>query len=206
MNKFSRFQFPIHSIRPRGERLIEVYSIKLERRVQCFGELAYQLWVLLETNPKIESFCERPGSFEIGSGKRLADFWTLENSQEEFLLIKRSSLDLIVCSTASDTPVRIVTLSDLAASRFWINNWQRFLPLLVTYREHMSPSILRSIVKFIKEPTQLSRIEREFVTGDPTIIRAALFHLLHQGLLAAPSLHVEPFSYLTYFEPTGGVL
>jgi hypothetical protein len=203
MNNFSRFQAPIQSVRPRGERLIEAFSIKLGRRVQCFGELAYQLWILLETNPAIDSLCERPALIDVGVGKRLADFWHSKNSHEEFLLINRSTHESIECRSPSEIPIRIITLSDLAASRTWISNWQRLLPLLVTCREHISPSLVRSILKFIKEPTQLSRIEREFVTGDATILRAALCHLLHQGMLKAPSLHVEPISYLTYFEPKG---
>ncbi len=203
MNNFSRFQVPIHSVRPRGERLIEAYSVKLGRRVQCYGELVYQLWILLETNPAIQSWCERPVFLDIGNGKRVADFWSIKKSHEEFLLINRSTHEVIACPPQHDIPARIITLSDLAASRVWINNWQRMLPLLVTCREHFSVSLVRAILKFIKEPTQLSRIEREFVTGDATLLRAALFQLLHQGMLKAPALSVEPLSYLTYFEPTG---
>ena len=203
MNNFTRFQEPIHSVRPRGERLIEAYSVKLGRRVQCYGELVYQLWILLETNPEIKLLCERPLFLDGGNGKRVADFWSIRKSSEEFLLINRSTHETIAYPPQHDIPVRIITLSDLAASRVWINNWQRLLPLLVTCREHISVSLVRSILKFVKEPTQLSRIEREFVTGDATLLRAALFQLLHQGMLKAPSLNVEPMSYLTYFEPTG---
>lgn len=48
---------------------------------------------------------------------------------------------------------------------------------------------------------QLSRIEQEFVTGDPSLVRAATFKLLHVGCLQAPQLHTQPLSYLTHFAP-----
>lgn len=204
MNDFTRFQLPIQSIRPRGARLIEAFSIKLGRRLQCYGNLAFNLWILLETDPSVESFCERPTHLEFEDCKRLADYWIKRKSQEEFLVIDPSILDLKPCPSTSKVPIRIITLSDLSAARVWINNWQRLLPIIIASREHISPSLERSITKFIKEPMQLARIEREFVTGDPTLIRAALFHLLHKGILEAPSLHVEPLSFLTYFEPSGG--
>jgi len=65
----------------------------------------------------------------------------------------------------------------------------------------MVPSFLRSILKFVSEPMQLSRIEQEFVTGDSTLVRAAIFNLLHAGSLQAPQLHTEQLSFLTCFRP-----
>ncbi|BCF94708.1 hypothetical protein [Paraburkholderia sp. PGU16] len=42
-------------------------------------------------------------------------------------------------------------------------------------------------------------IEREFSTGDPVLVRAAVFGLLHNGRVGAPELRTQPLSLLTSF-------
>jgi hypothetical protein len=42
-------------------------------------------------------------------------------------------------------------------------------------------------------------IEREFSTGDPALVRAAVFELLHRGRIQAQELHTESLSYMTRF-------
>jgi hypothetical protein len=72
---------------------------------------------------------------------------------------------------------------------------------MTSCRQKITPSFQQSILKFIAEPMQLSRIEQEFATGDPTLVRAAAFNLLHDGKVQAPQLHTEPLSFLTCFQP-----
>jgi len=49
----------------------------------------------------------------------------------------------------------------------------------------------------------LLAIEREFSTGDPVLVRAALFGLVHSGRVSASELHTQPLSLLTSFEAVG---
>jgi hypothetical protein len=46
--------------RPRGARLIEGFSPKLERRLQFFDHATFAVWIALEATPDVISFCERP--------------------------------------------------------------------------------------------------------------------------------------------------
>jgi hypothetical protein len=46
-----RFSSPLPATRPRGARLIEAYSPKLNRRVRFFDHLAFWQWIRLETLP-----------------------------------------------------------------------------------------------------------------------------------------------------------
>jgi hypothetical protein len=56
------------------------------------------------------------------------------------------------------------------------------------------------IERFVRHPQKLGKIEREFSTGDPVLVRAALFCLLHAGRVNAPELRTHPLSLLTHFE------
>ena len=54
-------------------RVIEAYSPKLGRRLQCFGEHVFGQWIRLEADPTVQSFCERPAYLDQ-AGKHIVDF------------------------------------------------------------------------------------------------------------------------------------
>lgn len=196
----TRFQSAVSNDRPRGIRVIEVYSPKLGRRLQCFGEDVFRQWVRLEADPTVQAFCERPAYLDH-EGKHLVDFWVLEDGREALLIVDLEDQPSPMRIGCAELPVRSVPLAELAAGRIWIANWERMLPVMTSCRSQMTPSLLRSILKFVSEPMQLSRIEQEFVTSDPTSVRAAIFNLLHAGSLQARQLQTEQLSFLTCFEP-----
>jgi hypothetical protein len=188
-------------VRPRGSRRIEIYGLKLDRRVQCFGEAAYGQWVCLEADPSIQTYCERPAFLEIDNEKLLVDFWIKQGDQETLLIIGEE------CSVQNTTlakayyAVKTISQNELAAAQVWIENWERILPIITSCRGLVADTLLKSIEKLITEPMQLSHIERELATSEPTIVRGAIFTLLHRGQLRAPQLLTEPLSFLTRFEP-----
>ncbi|WP_438397098.1 hypothetical protein [Caballeronia sp. DA-9] len=161
--------------------------------------------MLIESDSSISTFCERPAFVLIDGRRYLADFWVKSGDREELLVLANS-----VASDKSETDadlkalcfsVRCVQHAELAAARVWIDNWRRMLPCIVATRGLLPISLLDGIERFIDRPQQLITIEREFSTGDPTLVRAAIFALLHAGRLSAPDLHTEALSLLTPFAP-----
>ena len=201
MKTSARFQTAISTTRPRGARVIESYSPKLGRRLQCFGEDAFRQWICLEADPSIETFCERPTYLGSGDDKRLADFWTRHQDRETLLVIDEKNHATTITIDDTELSVRTILPIELAAARVWTGNWERMLPAIISCRQLISTSLLRSVSQFVSEPMQLSRIERELGTGDLPLVRAAVFTLLHRGQLQAPQLHTEPLSFLTCFQP-----
>jgi hypothetical protein len=90
----SSYEKPIESSRRPWQRRIEVYSPKLKRRVTLFSWAAHDAWLLLESDPAVKGFCERPAYLEGKTG-RLIDFGSVTESccvvwpQSEFLGIRR---------------------------------------------------------------------------------------------------------------------
>src|SRR5437899_418051 len=123
MNKNSaRFQFAVSTARPRGIRVIESYSPKLGRRLQCFGDDAFRQWICLEADPSIQTFCERPAYLNSGDDKRLADFWTREQDRETLLLLDEESQASTITIDDTELSVRTIPPAELAAARIWISN------------------------------------------------------------------------------------
>jgi hypothetical protein len=73
------------------------------------------------------------------------------------------------------------------------------LPYVVANQGLIRPTLSEAIVRFVAVPQRLLAIEREFSTGDPVLVRAALFGLLYGGRVGAPELHTQPLSLLTSF-------
>lgn len=203
-----RIAGPMALARPRGAHRFEAFSPKLARRVMFYWRPSVEMWLLLEADSAVISFCERPGYVLIDGRRRLAEFWVRYVEREELILLDDSAFADDTQAARHDLdgqayPVRRVASSELAAARMWIDNWQRMLPYLVANRGLVAPTLLEAIERFLVQPQRLLAIEREFSTGDPVLVRAALFGLLHSGRAHAPELHVQPLSLLTSFETTG---
>lgn len=206
MEKSLHIRQPLALARPRGAHRLEVFSPKLNRRLTFYRRSALEQWVLLEADPRISLFCERPGFVQFGEEHYLAEFWVRYVDREELVILSDSIIDADAKITAdfanAGLAVRLVQPADLAASRLWIDNWQRMLPYLVANRGLVSPALCRAIERFLREPQRLLAIEREFSTGDPIVVRAAVFGLLHTGRARAHGLKTDALSLLTEFVAT----
>jgi hypothetical protein len=65
---------PLALARPRSAHRFEAFSLKLARRVTLYRHVALQQWVLLQANPTVEAFCERPGLSSSTDSKSLRTF------------------------------------------------------------------------------------------------------------------------------------
>ncbi len=203
MDESTRFLSAVSVPRPRGARIIEAFSPKLGRRLQCFGRHAFDQWICLESDPAVLTFCERPLEVERGADKCMIDLWARHRDQETLLLLGDGQPFAEAIVDNISIPIRRIPLAELSAAHIWISNWERMLPYIVSCRQFITTSLLLAISELVSEPMQLSRIERDAGLSDPTLVRAAVFRLLHRGQLRAPILAVESLSQLTQFEPPG---
>lgn len=198
---------PIALDRPRGAHRLEAFSLKAGRRLTLYRESALEQWVMLEADPAVTAFCERPGFVQSGAKLYLVDFWVRYVDRQELVILFDSDAELVleppVILDSSRLTVRSIQPSDIAASRAWIGNWKRMLPCLVATRGLVPPLLSNEIERFVARPHRLLSIEREFTTGDPILVRAAVFGLLHAGRVQAPELRAHELSLLTEFVAVG---
>lgn len=195
---------PVAFVRPRGAHRFETYSPKIGRRLTVYRRQALELWLLLEADPTVTTFCERPGYVQIDGRRRLADFWARYAGREELLVLTDAAAEIETKAADRELDgqaisIRNIDAPELAAARIWTENWHRILPYLTANRGLVTPRLSDAIQRYLRQPQRLLAIEREFSTGDPVLVRAALFGLLHCGRVGAPSLRTEPLSLLTSF-------
>jgi hypothetical protein len=147
---------PIAVARPRGAHRFEVFSPKLKRRLTFYRRCVLDQWVLIEADPTITTFCERPGFVLIDGRRHLADFWVRETDREALLLLSDSVVGEDakpdVNLDATSFSIRSVQQAELAAARVWIDNWQRMLPSIVATRGLLPMSLLDAIEHDLQRP------------------------------------------------------
>ena len=196
----ARFRAPLFVARPRGSRLLEACSPTLGRRVQFFDRTNFALWIRLESDPTVISFCERPVRLGPSPGDRCIDFWA-QRQDGETMLVLDSEPGESVPQSVQGIPVQIVAPSEMAAASTWVLNWERMLPVINATRRLIPAELSKAILDSVRQPVSLARVEQERSAGDPSLVRGAIFELLRSGRISAPSLHTQPLTLHTLLEP-----
>jgi hypothetical protein len=205
VDNFLHIERPMALGRPPGAHRLEVFSLKANRRLTLHRQSTLEQWVLLEADPAVRRFCERPGFIQFDGKCHLADFWVRYVDRQELVILFDSSIEMAgkpdAILDAAALTVRSVQPAEIATSRVWIENWKRILPCVVATRGLVSPSLHSAIERFVACPQRLLSIEREFSTGDPILVRAAVFGSLHAGRIHAPDLRTHELSLLRSLSP-----
>jgi hypothetical protein len=209
------FSRPLAFVRGPSRRRIEVFSPKLARRLSLASYAQWQLWLALEANPLVATFCERPA--RLGApNSRVIDFWVALRStasSEFWLLDDEGDSDEIEGAAApaveSDAtippeqvrglPVRRVARTDLRDWTTPVANWARILPYLVVWGRFSDVVLAQAIVVYLERSHTLDQIMAHFDDHDPPMVEAALYSLVAKGRVLSPDLAVSPLSGASRF-------
>jgi hypothetical protein len=192
-----------------SRRRLEVFSPKLARRLSLGSYDQWRCWLMLEANPDITAFCERPAHVD-GRGGALIDFWVqLRHHQAgEFWLLCASEENLPppLAPERKAPPakllglsVRCITAELLMSLQIPLANWAQILPFLVSYREHRDPLLEQSIVVELGAWASLGQLFERFDEHSESLIQASVFWLVSTGRIVSDDLATTPLSGSTRF-------
>ncbi|MFZ4538213.1 hypothetical protein [Propionivibrio sp.] len=189
-----RFTIPIDDARPKGAARFELWAPKLKRRITLFDPFHVRLWTLLESNPRVSAYCERPTYWRHGERRQLIDFWVKAGRRELCLLVmaepRPSRAGFL--SPDENVGVRYIDAKNLASRNVWIENWMRILPYLSSSARFVSEQLMTDIEQATSHALTFGEIERNFHPHDIVLVRTAVFMLLHRGRLKADALRLQP--------------
>jgi hypothetical protein len=185
--------------RRRWQRRIEVLSPKLLRRLTLFSRDAQDAWILLEANPHVHSFCERPAYME-GTAGRVLDFWVNQGRHQKFWVVspteeERSSIP----KTVNGIAVRILERTDLVAMAMRIANWSQIVLYRICSARFTDRGLQRDMLTRLEKPHRMDMLEAAFHPVDVSAVRSVLFELLATGKVIAPAIDSAPLSLSTIF-------
>jgi hypothetical protein len=176
-----------------------VYSPKLKRRVTLFSWAAHDAWLLLESDPAVKVFCERPAYVEGGAG-RLIDFWVSRGRHAKFWVLWPSESEKpALPKSVQGVALRVLRRADLMAIDRRIHNWSQILPYRVSFARYPNGRLQKDIFNRLEKPHRLERLEAAFHPLDVATVRASLFELLATGKIIAPDLDSRPLGLMTMF-------
>lgn len=136
----------------------KVYSPKLRRLVTFYSTVAYQHWLLIESDPEIDTFCEQPLKIKIrlpeGEVTTLFDIWIRwKSGREEFRAIrsvlpeKRSEMGRQIQAQKKWCDLRniehsVITAANVRSNPIYLSNCKFLLRHIADLR-HADTSLLQ---------------------------------------------------------------
>lgn len=186
---FEPVALPLHRL-PK-QTLHHVWAPKLGRPVLLTGEGQLLVWTMLEANPTVSRYCERP-SWPPEDGCRPAslDFWALRDNKPVWLALQVTPSELIARDERhpSGAVVQSVTTEDVDCHRVWIQNWLSLLPYLSATSSLNLDFLGRQVVEFFTRESSFNDAERHFAHEDGVLVRTAVIAQLHAGRLYSSDL------------------
>jgi hypothetical protein len=190
---------PVETKRPVGARRIEVFSPKIKRRLTLFSWDAHDGWLLLEADPTVRTFCERPAYLD-GEAGRVLDFWVEQSGCTKFVVLSTEDSDSkSLPPSVHGIKLQVLRRPDTIAYARRIENWAQILPYRTSFLRHANRRLQNDLFARLEKPHRLERIEAAFHPIDVSAVRAALFDLLAEGRVSAPDLDFAPLGLDTVF-------
>jgi hypothetical protein len=197
-----RYTKPATNRQPYKSHLYIVKAPKIGRRIRFFHKLPLQQWVLLEADPDVETYCERPIVTNHENIKnRIVDFWVKRKDQEEILFIRKPKQNKHQPDITNDPAfkawvkdqninIKVVTASEILAQPIYLENWQTILHFLASNMELVSNDLIEKVIDTCKANSEitLESITNCLSSQDPMLVYTAFFMLLHKGTLNSHEL------------------
>lgn len=191
----------------------EMLSPKLGRRVKLYRDIEYDHWALVEADPEIVWFCERPMRIHL-----CVDGYDVESMFHMVVRDRNGHVEyrkLVYASDLTGVPgqrsrhVReaerawceshgsgyaIITEQEVRRNPIYVANWKTILHYLAKARTEESVLLENRILRIIADAggvCALHKIEQLLVPDEPTAVRTAVFRLLYERRLAAPLAAVQ---------------
>lgn len=162
-----------------------------------------RLWVMLEANPQVSCFCERP--LPAGATDQAFDFWVIRNGKVFWLAIgdkppvtdaSQSKSEAVLSKPDPQSgveEVHWVSPTEIYSHRIWIQNWLSLLPYLCTTSALSLNALRQSVLKFYQHAATLEDAELALARNDPVLVRSAVIAELHAGTLVSDELTHRPW-------------
>jgi hypothetical protein len=182
---------PLPLQRQPKQTLHHVWAPKLGRPVVLNSRSQLHLWAMLEANPAVSRYCERPCP-ATDDEPVAADFWAVHDGRPTWLSL--ADAPQTSGSISAGPGVVMVSGAELDTHRVWIQNWLSLLPYLSSAAALNLVDLRSRLVEFFAREASLAEAEHHFAAVEPVLVRTATIEGLHRGQLLSPDLRVSPWT------------
>ena len=198
-----RFVRAVNNARPFGTHRYDLFGPKIGRRLTLFGRSALNLWIRLESDPLVVTYCERPVCIPDVKPSRVADFWVRTRIDERLCVVLRTAESTSTgkghslfpafqsWSRASSLQLQMIHQQELDDPQVLREN--RIVMLRYLASSHALPldGLMSGVLAACNNDPTLADLERQFARDDPMLVRSAAFRLVLGGQVRCPALALE---------------
>jgi hypothetical protein len=200
-----------------GNNYWEGFSPKLKRNVRFFSDLEYEHWILIETNPIVETFCEQPLRIKQSLNgewvESIFDMWfkyydgtetfvevkyseELEPNHKNYDRVKRQTDAQKAWCQSNGKNHLIQTEKDIRGNRIYLENMRYLLPF-VRQRKYLD-EIANQITELLKKGSlPIDDVQTNLSKIPVRKIRECIYCLLYEGILRSENIHYVPLGKQT---------
>ena len=184
----------------RRSNVFVAWSRKAGRRVQLIGPTQYDAWLLIEFDPDVKWFCERPPVdielTPLEDRRRFLDFWAQRRSGKQFGVAlhdvalsrdKACPIERLERSIdASKLKCEIWRASDMRSRLVYVRNLKQLQPFVSMDRptdEHLATTIVAHLERVKK--ASWSELMTLFASRFEGTVNAEIARLIHAGRITA---------------------
>ena len=184
----------------RRSNMFVAWSSKAGRRVQLIGPTQYDAWLLVEFDPDVAWFCERPPIdielMPLGGRRRPLDFWVRRRSGKQFGIVLHDAalardracpFDLLKRSIeASKLKCEIWQASDMRSRLIYVRNLKELQPFVAMDQpadEHLAMALVAHLERVGK--ASWSELIALFASRFEGTVNAEIARLIHAGRITA---------------------
>lgn len=198
----ARFVKAADNTRPYKSHRYDVFGPKIQRMLTLFSRAQVDTWLLLESDPLVLSYCERPMVVPDIKPKLLVDFWVGYAKRDELWLANRStdaasglqaSLPAFSAWAKSNRfTLRQFPAGDQGPSKVYLENWGVIVRDLSANRRYIKSKLLKAVHEVLELPRPIAAICNLLPEEDPVLVRVAAYSLLHSGTALCPDISHLP--------------
>jgi hypothetical protein len=208
----ARFLKAADNSRPFKSHRYDIFGLKIDRSLTLFGSAPLNAWILLEADPTVISYCERPLIVPDTKPKRLVDFWVRFRDREElWILLRHSQPDtntephdampaFATWAASNKIAVRFVKPIDPVERKTYLDNWGRIIRELSANRRFVSTAMVERVRECFATPRPIAVLTGLFPDEDPALLHTAAFSLVHAGRLRYADIDALPFGPASLLE------
>lgn len=184
----------------RRSNIFVAWSRKAGRRVQLIGPTQHDAWLLIEFDPDVEWFCERPPIdirlLPLEGKQRALDFWARRRSGKQFGVVlhdfalardKACSVDLLQRSIeASKLNCEIWQAPDMRSRLIYVRNLKELQPF-VAMDQPDDEQLAKTLLAHLRRVKTASWSELMALSSSrfEGVVNAEIARLIHRGQIKA---------------------
>ena len=208
----ARFIKAADNTRPYKSHRYDLFGPKIQRMLTLYSVSQVNNWLLLESDPLVLSYCERPVIVPDSKPKIVVDFWAGYAGRDELWLVNRSdgsagdidafSPAFALWAKTNKFKLRQLPHSEEVKSKVFFDNWGTIIRDLSANRRYLQPLLLQSVREVLEQQRPIGALCRLLPEEDPVLVRVAAYAMLHSGVASCSDIGTRELGPASILELT----